>query len=82
MEFQVPTVIVSVVDLTCRLARPAKDEEIKTAMKEASGGPMKGIVAYTEDDVVSTDINGKPCTCVFDAKAGIALNDHFVKLMA
>ena len=68
--------------LTCRLARPAKDEEIKTAMKEASGGPIKPIVAYTGDDVVSTDTNGEPRTCLFDAKAGIALNDHFVKLMA
>jgi glyceraldehyde 3-phosphate dehydrogenase len=82
MSFRVPTVNVSVVDLTCRLARPAKYEEIKAAMKAASEGPMKGIVAYTEDDVVSTDIIGEPCSCVFDAKAGIALNDHFVKLIA
>lgn len=52
-------------------------------MNEASEGPMNGIVAYTEDDVVSTDIIGEPpCTCVFDPKAGIALNDHFVKLIA
>ena len=82
MSFRVPTVNVSVVDLTCRLAKPAKYEEIKAAMKEASEGPMKGIVAYTEDDVVSTDMIGEPFSCVFDAKAGIALNDHFVKLIA
>src|SRR5215469_1866387 len=82
MAFRVPTVNVSVVDLTCRLAKSAKYEEIKAAMKEASEGPMKGIVAYTEDDVVSTDIIGESCTCVFDAKAGIALNDRFVKLIA
>ena len=82
MSFRVPTVNVSVVDLTCRLAKPAKYDEIKAAIREASEGPMKGIVAYTEEDVVSTDIIGEPCTCVFDAKAGIALNDHFVKLIA
>ena len=82
MAFRVPTVNVSVVDLTCRLVKSAKYEEIKAAMKEAAEGPMKGIVAYTEDDVVSTDIIGESSTCVFDAKAGIALNDHFVKLIA
>ena len=82
LAFRVPTVDVSVVDLTCRLAKSANYEEIKAAMKEASEGSMKGIVAYTEDDVVSTDIIGEPCSCVFDAKAGIALNDHFVKLIA
>jgi len=82
MSFRVPTVNVSVVDLTCRLAKPAKYEEIKAAVKQASEGPMKGIVAYTEDDVVSTDMIGEPFSCVFDAKAGIALNDHFVKLIA
>ena len=70
MSFRVPTVNVSVVDLTCRLARPAKYEEIKAAMKAASEGPMKGIIGYTEDDVVSSDFIGEPCTCVFDAKAG------------
>ncbi|HEX3470676.1 MAG TPA: type I glyceraldehyde-3-phosphate dehydrogenase [Silvibacterium sp.] len=82
MSFRVPTVNVSVVDLTCRLAKPAKYEEIKAAMKAASEGPMKDIIAYTEDDVVSTDIIGESYSCVFDAKAGIALNDHFVKLIA
>ena len=82
MAFRVPTVNVSVVDLTCRLAKSAKYEEIKATLKAASEGSMKGIIGYTEDDVVSTDIIGEPCTCVFDAKAGIALNDHFVKLIA
>ncbi len=82
MAFRVPTVNVSVVDLTCRLAKPAKYADIKAAMKAASEGPMKGILGYTEDDVVSTDMTGEECTCVFDAKAGIALNDHFVKLIA
>ena len=82
MSFRVPTVNVSVIDLTCRLDKPAKYEEIKTAVKEASQGAMKGIVAYTEDDIVSTDIIGEAYSCVFDAKAGISLNDHFVKLIA
>jgi glyceraldehyde 3-phosphate dehydrogenase len=82
MAFRVPTVNVSVVDLTCRLAKPAKYEEIKASLKAASEGPMKDIIGYTEDDVVSSDMIGEPCTCVFDAKAGIALNDHFVKLIA
>jgi glyceraldehyde 3-phosphate dehydrogenase len=82
MAFRVPTADVSVVDLTCRLAKPAKYEEIKAAMKAASEGPMKGIMGYTEDDVVSSDFIGESCTSVFDAKAGIALNDQFVKLVA
>jgi glyceraldehyde 3-phosphate dehydrogenase len=82
MAFRVPTADVSVVDLTCRLAKPAKYEEVKAAMKQASEGPLKGIVGYTEEDVVSSDFIGESCTCVFDAKAGIALNDQFVKLVA
>src|SRR5215467_11955167 len=82
MSFRVPTVNVSVVDLTCRLGKSAKYEEIKATLKAASEGPMKDIIGYTEDDVVSSDMIGEPCTCVFDAKAGIALNDHFVKLIA
>jgi glyceraldehyde 3-phosphate dehydrogenase len=82
MSFRVPTADVSVVDLTCRLEKAATYEEIKTAVKAAAEGPMKGIMGYTEDDVVSSDFIGEPCTCVFDAKAGIALNDHFVKLVA
>jgi glyceraldehyde 3-phosphate dehydrogenase len=64
------------------LAKPAKYEEIKATLKAAAEGPMKDIIGYTEDDVVSSDMIGEPCTCVFDAKAGIALNDHFVKLIA
>jgi len=82
MAFRVPTADVSVVDLTCRLARPAKYEEIKAAVKAASEGSMKGVMGYTEDDVVSSDFIGESCTSVFDAKAGIALNDNFVKLVA
>src|SRR5262249_54612807 len=82
MSLRVPTADVSVVDLTCRLAKPAKYDEIKAAVKAASEGPMKGIMGYTEDQVVSSDFIGESCTCVFDAKAGIALNDHFVKLVA
>jgi len=82
MAFRVPTSNVSVVDLTCRLAKPATYDEIKAAMKAASEGELKGIMAYTEDQVVSTDFIGESCTCVFDAGAGIALNDTFVKLVA
>ena len=82
MAFRVPTSDVSVVDLTCRLEKAATYEDIKAAVKSASEGTMKGIVGYTEDDVVSSDFIGEPCTCVFDAKAGIALNDKFVKLVA
>lgn len=82
MAFRVPTANVSVVDLTCRLAKPATYEEIKATLKAASEGSMKGIIGYTEDDVVSSDFVGESCTCVFDAKAGIALNDRFVKLIA
>jgi len=82
MAFRVPTADVSVVDLTCRLAKPAKYDEIKAAMKKASETTMKGILAYTEDEVVSTDFIGETCTSVFDAKAGIALNDQFVKVVS
>ena len=82
MSFRVPTADVSVVDLTCRLAKPAKYEEIKAAMKKASEGSMKGVMGYTEDAVVSSDFIGETNTCVFDADAGIALNDTFVKLVA
>jgi glyceraldehyde 3-phosphate dehydrogenase len=82
MAFRVPTADVSVVDLTCRLAKSAKYEEIRAAVRAAAEGPMKGIIGYTEDDVVSSDFIGESCTCVFDARAGIPLNDHFVKLIA
>jgi glyceraldehyde 3-phosphate dehydrogenase len=82
MSFRVPTADVSVVDLTCRLAKAATYEEICKAMKEASEGELKGILAYTNEDVVSSDFIGESCTSVFDAKAGISLNDNFVKLIA
>jgi glyceraldehyde 3-phosphate dehydrogenase len=82
MAFRVPTPDVSVVDLTCRLAKPAKYEDIKKAMKEASEGELKGILGYTEDQVVSNDFLGDPRTSIFDADAGIALNDNFVKVVS
>jgi glyceraldehyde 3-phosphate dehydrogenase len=82
MAFRVPTLDVSVVDLTCRLEKAASYDDIKTAMREASEGPLKGILAYTEDDVVSSDFIGETCTSIFDAGAGIALNDNFVKLIS
>ena len=82
MAFRVPTPDVSVVDLTVNLARPASYDEIKAAMKAAADGPMAGILGYTEDEVVSTDFLGESCTSVFDAGAGIALTDTFVKLVA
>ncbi|WP_067701356.1 glyceraldehyde-3-phosphate dehydrogenase [Erwinia sp. ErVv1] len=82
MSFRVPTPNVSVVDLTARLAKPASYKEICDAIKAASEGELKGVLGYTEDDVVSTDFNGEVLTSVFDAKAGIALSDTFVKLVA
>jgi glyceraldehyde 3-phosphate dehydrogenase len=82
MSLRVPTADVSVVDLTCRLAKPASYDAIKAAMKAASEGELKGILGYTEDDVVSSDFVHESKTSVFDAKAGIALNDTFVKLVA
>lgn len=82
MAFRVPTLDVSVVDLTCRIQKSASYEEIKDCMKKASQGELKNILAYTEEDVVSSDFVGELCTSVFDAKAGIALNDNFIKLIA
>jgi len=82
MSFRVPTLNVSVVDLTCRLAKPASYDAIKAAMKAASEGEMKGILGYTEDDVVSSDFITDPRTSIFDAGAGISLNDNFVKVVA
>lgn len=82
MAFRVPTADVSVVDLTCRLEKPATYDAIKAAMKAAADGELKGILAYTEDEVVSQDFVSDPHTSIFDAKAGIALNDHFVKVVA
>ncbi|WKK57148.1 MULTISPECIES: type I glyceraldehyde-3-phosphate dehydrogenase [unclassified Sphingobacterium] len=82
MSLRVPTADVSVVDLTVRLEKAASYEEIKKAMKEASEGELKGILGYTEDDVVSTDFLGDERTSIFDAKAGISLNDNFVKVIS
>ena len=82
MSFRVPVADVSVVDLTVRLEKAATYEQIKAAMKEASEGELKGILGYTEDEVVSSDFLGDTRTCIFDAKAGIALNDNFVKVVA
>jgi len=82
MAFRVPTPDVSVVDLTVRLEKPAKYEEIKKAMKDASEGDMKGILGYTEDEVVSNDFLGDARTSIFDAKAGIQLSDTFVKVVS
>ncbi len=82
MAFRVPTPDVSVVDLTCRIEKSASYDEIKAAVKEASEGELKGILGYTEDAVVSNDFIGEERTSVFDADAGIALNDNFVKLIA
>ncbi|QKJ48414.1 glyceraldehyde-3-phosphate dehydrogenase [Proteus vulgaris] len=82
MSFRVPTPNVSVVDLTARLEKPATYAQICDAIKAAAEGELKGVLGYTEDAVVSTDFNGEVLTSVFDAKAGIALNDNFVKLVA
>jgi glyceraldehyde 3-phosphate dehydrogenase len=82
MSFRVPVADVSVVDLTVRLEKPATYEQVKAAMKEASEGELKGILGYTEDDVVSSDFIGDPRTSIFDAKAGISLNDNFVKVVS
>ncbi|KAL7278674.1 hypothetical protein ACG7TL_007676 [Trametes sanguinea] len=82
LAFRVPTIDVSVVDLVVRLEKPAKYEDIKNAVKEAANGNMQGIMAYTEDKVVSTDFTGSDASSIFDAEAGIALNDHFVKLIS
>nr|ANT48297.1 glyceraldehyde 3-phosphate dehydrogenase [Pinctada fucata] len=82
MAFRVPVSDVSVVDLTCRLKKAANYDAIKKAVKDASEGKMKGIMEYTEDDVVSSDFIGSTSSSVFDAKAGIALNDNFVKLVS
>lgn len=82
MSFRVPVADVSVVDLTVRLEKPASYDKIKAAFKEASEGELKGILGYTEDEVVSSDFIGDARTCIFDAKAGIALNDSFVKVVA
>jgi len=83
MAFRVPTMDVSVVDLTVKLEKPASYKEICAAMKAASeSGPMKGVLGYTEDLIVSQDFVGDTRTSIFDANAGIALNDNFVKVVS
>ncbi|MGL5561365.1 MAG: type I glyceraldehyde-3-phosphate dehydrogenase, partial [Tannerellaceae bacterium] len=82
MAFRVPTLDVSVVDLTCRIEKAASYAEICAAMKEASEKELKGVLGYTEDEVVSSDFIGEKCTSVFDAKAGISLSPNFVKVVS
>lgn len=82
MSLRVPTADVSVVDLTCKIKKAATYDEIKAAVKKASENELKGILGYTEEAVVSTDFIGEKRTSVFDASAGIMLNEHFVKLVA
>ena len=82
MAFRIPTLNVSVVDLTCRLEKPASYDEVKAALKKASETDLKGVLGYTEDDVVSSDFIGDARTSIFDAKAGISLNNNFVKLVS
>ncbi|MEJ2113330.1 MAG: type I glyceraldehyde-3-phosphate dehydrogenase [Flavobacteriaceae bacterium] len=82
MAFRVPTVDVSVVDLTCRLEKSASFDEVKAALKEASENELKGILGYTEEGVVSQDFVSEPKTSTFDANASIGLNDNFVKLIS
>ncbi|KIA92586.1 glyceraldehyde-3-phosphate dehydrogenase [Pedobacter kyungheensis] len=82
MSFRVPVADVSVVDLTARLEKPATYEQIKAAMKAASEGDLKGVLGYTEDEVVSSDFIGDDHASIFDAKAGISLNDNFVKVVS
>jgi glyceraldehyde 3-phosphate dehydrogenase (phosphorylating) len=82
MSFRVPVSDVSVVDLTCELERPGSYADICAAMKAASQGPLKGVLGYTDEEVVSTDMRGESCTSVFDEKAGLQLDPTFVKLIA
>merc|ERR1712113_674939 len=81
MAFRVPTPDVSVVDLTCRIEKAAKYDDIVAAIKEAAAGPMRGVLDWTDEEVVSTDFVTCKASSVFDVKAGIALNDNFVKLV-
>jgi glyceraldehyde 3-phosphate dehydrogenase len=82
MSFRVPVSDVSVVDLTCQLERAASYDEISAAMQRASCGPLQGVLGYTDEEVVSSDLRGEACTSVFDAKAGVQLDPTFVKLIA
>merc|ERR1711937_350189 len=81
MAFRVPTPDVSVVDLTCRLEKPAKYDDIVAAIKEAAAGDMKGVLDWTDEEV-STDFVSCKSSSIFDVKAGIALNDSFVKVVS
>ena len=82
MSFRVPVPDVSVVDLTCELVREARYADICAAMKRAAEGPLAGVLGYTDEEVVSTDMRGESCTSVFDARAGMQLDPTFVKLVA
>merc|ERR1712097_114104 len=82
MAFRVPTPDVSVVDLTCRLEKGAKYEDIVNAVKEAAAGPMKGVLDWTDEEVVSTDFVSCPASSIVDIGAGIALNDNFIKMVS
>merc|ERR1712113_1334102 len=82
IAFRIPTPDVSVVDLTCRLEKPAKYEDIVAAIKEAAAGPMAGVLDWTNDEVVSTDLVSCKSSSIFDIGAGISLNDNFVKLVS
>jgi len=82
MSFRVPVSDVSVLDLTCELARETTWARLCAAMKEAAAGPLAGVLRYTDEEIVSTDVRGDPCTSVFDAKAGIQLDPTFVKVVA
>lgn len=82
MSFRVPVSDVSVVDLTCELAKATNYDAVCAAMKRASEGSLKGVLGYTEEPVVSSDLRGESCTAVFDAKASMALDPSFVKLVA
>jgi len=82
MAFRVPTVDVSVVDLTVRTEKPVTYKELCATIKAASEGELKGIIGYTEDQVVSTDFIGCPISSIFDAHAGIALNNNFFKVIS
>jgi glyceraldehyde 3-phosphate dehydrogenase len=82
MSFRVPVADVSVVDLTCELERPTTYEDLCATVRRAADGPLKGVLAYTRDEVVSTDFRGESCTSVFDERAGMRLDDTFYKLIA